>query len=862
MTDSPTQIPTSPQDLHLICNAHLDPVWLWHWEDGATEAISTFRVAAEFCESYPDFVFNHNEAVLYEWVETHDPDLFKRIRDLVKAGRWHVSGGAWLQPDINAPHGEAHIRQYLLGLNYFKSRFGVRPRDAYNFDSFGHTEGFPQILRGCGMESYIFCRPMPEIIDLPVGPFVWKDRSGSGILACRLHSHYNASNDIESALEKWLPFFEKENRFLFPWGIGNHGGGPSRVEWEYLNSYKQSHPEMEMLQSTPENFFSAVEKDGNSVPEICGEMQNCYAGCYTSMNRVKKTYRQVEHLVMEVERLSALAWWRDLMPYPSDILESAWKDVLFVQFHDILPGSGAPQVEADALQQLHHAGEEMRRLRLRCLLLLLQDEPKARPGDTPVFIVNPHPFRLRTQVEFEYNTAHKPPEEGSIVLRDRSGKRLPFQQIKEDHNAGGNWRLRMAASVNLPPWELYRIDAEYQVGVITKKNRLPTVKGKSVMLQSSGLTIQINTQTGLVDRVQKGRSEKCWLQKNAFQPLLFKDLDHSWTCGNPEELTHPDVDALAPAWKRPDEGFRLARPDEVSLISPDPAEKWDPQNTGPLQPVRWIEDGPVRSVVEVIFVCGPSQIIRHYILLKKEGMLEIRDRVFYNHRDHMLKLDIPLAFEPRESLSESTYSVAVRQPTETYAEVPNQRWIAVRGKGGMTVSVVNDGSFGHSFTSRGPALNLLRSPAYASFNLKHRNDTHVNRFIPRQDQGEHTFRFRVMFMHRFNEEIVQKEAALFNMQPHWQVFHPGKEGASASYGSGVTCEASGVLITAVKKAENEDSLVVRFQEVDGQAQETHVRVEGVSEAIPLPMGAYELKTLLIPRDNPARHRYVNLVEGI
>ena len=132
--------------IHLVCNAHLDPVWLWHWEDGLTEAISTFRIAADFCESHRGFVFNHNEALLYRWIEQHDPPLFDRLRNLVAAGRWHISGGAYLQPDVNNPHGESHVRQYLLGLSYFKAKFGARPRTAYNFDPFGHAEGFAQIL--------------------------------------------------------------------------------------------------------------------------------------------------------------------------------------------------------------------------------------------------------------------------------------------------------------------------------------------------------------------------------------------------------------------------------------------------------------------------------------------------------------------------------------------------------------------------------------------------------------------------------------------------------------------------------------------------------------------------------------------
>jgi alpha-mannosidase len=162
------------------------------------------------------------------------------------------------------------------------------------------------------------------------------------------------------------------------------------------------------------------------------------------------------------------------------------------------------------------------------------------------------------------------------------------------------------------------------------------------------------------------------------------------------------------------------------------------------------------------------------------------------------------------------------------------------------------------------ALNLLRSPAYASFNLKPYIDGHVDRFIPRQDQGEHEFRFRMMFTHRFDEKVVQKEAAVFNMPPAWQVFHPGNEGATPSYGEGVTCASPEVLTTAVKKAENKNALIVRVQEVGGKTQETHVTVEGVADPIPLQLNAYELKTLMITRkkNGSASHRYVNLVEGI
>lgn len=132
--------------LHLVCNAHLDPVWQWEWEEGAAAAVSTFRSAADFCEEFDGFVFNHNEVILYQWIEEYEPALFERIRKLVGSGKWHISGGWYLQPDCNLPSGESFVRQILSGRKYFMEKFGVAPSTAVNYDPFGHTRGLVQIM--------------------------------------------------------------------------------------------------------------------------------------------------------------------------------------------------------------------------------------------------------------------------------------------------------------------------------------------------------------------------------------------------------------------------------------------------------------------------------------------------------------------------------------------------------------------------------------------------------------------------------------------------------------------------------------------------------------------------------------------
>ena len=157
----------------LLCNAHLDPVWQWEWEEGAAEALSTFRIAADFCEEYPDYIFCHNEALLYQWIETFDPPLFERIRALVKRGQWHIMGGWHLQPDCNMPSGEAFVRQILAGRNYFAEKFVAFPTVAVNVDPFGHTRGLVQIMAKSGYTGYLFMRPSEKSIPVPAEQFRW-----------------------------------------------------------------------------------------------------------------------------------------------------------------------------------------------------------------------------------------------------------------------------------------------------------------------------------------------------------------------------------------------------------------------------------------------------------------------------------------------------------------------------------------------------------------------------------------------------------------------------------------------------------------------------------------------------------------
>ena len=121
--------------VHLVCNAHLDPIWQWEWEEGAAAALSTFRAAADLADEF-DYIFCHNEVTLYKYIEEYAPELFARIKKLIREGKWHIMGGWYLQPDCNMPQGESFVRQIQVGHAYFREKFGENPTPAINFDPF------------------------------------------------------------------------------------------------------------------------------------------------------------------------------------------------------------------------------------------------------------------------------------------------------------------------------------------------------------------------------------------------------------------------------------------------------------------------------------------------------------------------------------------------------------------------------------------------------------------------------------------------------------------------------------------------------------------------------------------------------
>lgn len=335
--------------LYMIGNAHLDPVWLWNWQEGFQEVKATFRSALDRMKEDKDFVFTCSSAAFYEWVEKNNPAMFAEIRKRVEEGRWELAGGWWIQPDCNIPSGEAFVRQGLYGQRYFLEKFGKMAVTGYNVDSFGHNGNLPQILKKSGMDNYVFMRPMPLEKGLPGRIFWWKSMDGSKVMTYRIPYEYCSwGKDLEKYTDRLKCELEDgEDELMMFYGVGNHGGGPTKENIRSIHELngREDMPVMEM--ETTENFFRQVKNNGKEYPEFIGDLQHHASGCYSVLSRVKRENRRAEDKLVEAEGWSSIAKAVEGQPYPEDF-KKAWKGVLFNQFHDILAGTSIPSAYEDA----------------------------------------------------------------------------------------------------------------------------------------------------------------------------------------------------------------------------------------------------------------------------------------------------------------------------------------------------------------------------------------------------------------------------------------------------------------------------------------------------------------------------------
>jgi alpha-mannosidase len=434
--------------VHMIGNSHIDPIWLWRWEAGLDEAVATFASAAQRCDEYPDFIYTRGEAWLYQQVERVAPDLFERVRTLVGAGRWHITGGQYVQPDANGPTAEGLRRQYLHGLKYFAHKFGVRPTVGYNVDTFGHAATIPDLLAPLGYRAYVFSRPSERQVALPAQTFRWRGPGGAELIGFHITEAYlthipDLSHQIKAAVAAADPAVGHTMCF---YGVGNHGGAPTKANLEYIVSHLHAFDGIELRFSTPEAFVDAVLPYRDRMPVVTEELQHCFPGCYSVMHAIRQRQRYDEHLLDQCARtIDALVDDADERQALHRRVDSAWDDLLFTQFHDVLAGTAIPSSYASVRAMQGRAqitGEELiatltRRWARKALPPISRQQVVLYNADEAPWVgmIETEPF-----LDFD--------RWGDRWISDREGNPIPYQHVQPE---AGLFMTRVLVPATIAP---------------------------------------------------------------------------------------------------------------------------------------------------------------------------------------------------------------------------------------------------------------------------------------------------------------------------------------------------------------------------------------------------------------------------
>ncbi|CAN5775873.1 hypothetical protein BH09VER1_BH09VER1_17130 [soil metagenome] len=697
--------------VHMIGNAHLDPVWLWSWQAGLDEALASFRSAADRCDEYPDFIYTRGEAWLYHQVEEIDPALFARIVALVRQGRWHITGGQWVQPDTNLPTGEGLRRQALRGQRYFRDRFGVSSRTGYNVDTFGHPSTLPDLLAPLGYRGYVFHRPAPEQVPLPAQTFRWRGPLGGELIGFRIAPCYvTRSPDLYGQIMLSVEAADQAlGHTMCFYGVGNHGGGPTKANIEYILQCAHSLPGIELRFSDPETFFDAVESA--PLPTVDWELQKTFPGCYSVMHDIKQQQRRSEHLLSQAARVI------ETFPTPAAEretirLDRAWDDLLFTQFHDILAGtsidSAWPSVRAMQGRAFIEGEEIIARVTRRWARAHLPSVNQQQ-----IALLNPHPFPWHGWVEWE-------PFLDFDLWRDRwlshlDGTALAYQEIQPESQLSHFHRLLFPVTIPAQGSTLLLVRDDARPAPIAP----PTSPHVSPILLANDQIAITLADFGLSSLRYKGRE---LLGPAGLSLTLREDRTDTWT-------------------------FLFDRYEGPILHT--------------LQGAAWrvIESGPLRARVCLEGKIGQSSVRWLLSLYHDEPRLQMSLEINFAEQYSLLQLPMSLALPPLDWLDGQPGGSVARSPGPV--EWPVQNWSCLRWDD-LAAAWISGDAYSISCQPDRWQWSLLRSPRMAWDG--HGADIYQGRDIF-TDQGIHRFDFTLLLGPDLSEDVIATAATRLLQPP-------------------------------------------------------------------------------------------------
>lgn len=760
--------------VHLVGHAHIDLGYRWRWNETVHRiARDTFRGVLRMMIEADDLTFVQSQLALYEAMAQNYPDIFDAIKARVEEGRWIVVDG-WCEYDQTLPGGEAIIRQHLIGTRYAREVLDVDVTMAWAPDAFsGHVHTLPSILKGCGIDTFLFVRGMPDGTPF----FWWEGPDGARVLAYTpfVYSGIIGPQLLEQ-LEQWETLTGLKEMLVL-YGAGDHGGGPRDTDMLALEQIRDDPKAPKVVHTAPEHFYREVLMAQENIPVYRGPLAGDMVGSLSSAGRIKQRNRQLENLLLTAERFATISTYFQRKPvYPRVDFREAWKTVLRHQFHDELPGTSRAPVFVDNDADYDQVEDD-----LGVILETALDEIGARVDTrgegVPVIVYNPLAWTRTEPVAVTLRLSVEPVR---LQLRDHTGQALSAQTLAV-WKQGPFWYadvLFQARRVPALGYRLFRVFTD-DAGPQAQTDLVVQAGSASApyVLENAFLRVEIDGQTGQMTRVYDKRAgrEVLGAPGNVLQAIAETPGESS-------------------AWM-------IALTDQVDVL-------------GAPDRIDVIERGPVRGGVQVRYRYRDSYFVQDIYLSADAPRVDFRVHLDWYERDCCLKVAFPIAVTESAATFEAPFGVSFGPDDGT--ETPAQNWIDVSGAD-YGASLLNDCRYAFDVTANVMRMTLVRG---------------IPDLDPRCDEGAHDLAF-ALYPHagdwRAAKTVRQGWAFNFPLLARQELKRAGviRSWGAINYPATppvlafVALEPDNVVLTALKVEEDDwgqwSPIVVRMVETEGRA---------------------------------------------
>ncbi|MFU0800543.1 MAG: alpha-mannosidase [Xylanivirga thermophila] len=749
-----------------IGHTHIDVAWWWTVEQTREKVARSFATVLKLMDEYPNYKFMSSQPQLYYFLKERYPELYSRLKEKVKEGRWEPEGGMWVEADCNLTSGESLVRQFIYGKRFFQEEFGVDNRILWLPDVFGYSGALPQIMKKSGIDYFMTTKlAWNQFNKIPYDTMKWRGIDGTEVLAHfittlgvgqsidNFFTTYNGILHPDAIMGGWERYQNKDinNDILISYGYGDGGGGPTRKMLETSKRMEKGIKGIpKVRQEFSRTYFEELEervKDNRRLPVWEGEFYFEYhRGTYTSMARNKRSNRKSELLLMDLELISVLAQYLKGVPYPKEELEKLWKIVLINQFHDILPGTSIHEVYEVTKKEYAELKEKATAL-LRERLDILTDNGKG--------------LTVYNTLGFERDDVVHLGECNAAGLKDENGNLYPVQQTSD----GAIAYLEGIPSKGSKTFEIVQEADMPEQPFILKDDYSLETPFYSIRLDENGLFTHIYDKENDREVLQVGKKGNL-LRMYEDKPMYYDnwDIDIYYT-----------------------------------------EKYWDADQ---IERLEWTEVGVLRATLEIDRKISNSLIKQKIYFYANSRRIEFETYVDWKEHQHLLKVHFPLNVHTDEATFEIQFgNVSRKVHTNTSwdsarFESSGHKW-ADLSEGHYGVSLLNDCKYGHSVKDGNMAITLIKSGIEPN---------------PMTDYEEHYFTY-ALYPHAENwrDGGTVQEAYKLN-QPAYAI----KGGIPGNKNSLISIDKKNIIIETIKEVEDGKGIIVRMYECENALTKAHV----------------------------------------